>query len=107
MSAMGQKRTYPKCRGMSALPSKADIQAVSRDVRYVPEAVAKVENGFGAGGSAALRVRAQRVGWFSRRNSMHSFERHSTTKRQLRLGGRDLIFLHKAWASSLLASGPA
>src|SRR5262245_45959463 len=36
MSAMGQKRTYLGYRGMSALPSKADIQAANCSVCYVP-----------------------------------------------------------------------
>jgi hypothetical protein len=38
MSALGHKGTYPNRRGMSALPSKANIQAVSQNVRYVPQA---------------------------------------------------------------------
>jgi len=35
---MGQKRTYLGYRGMSALPSEADIQAMGRHVCYVPGA---------------------------------------------------------------------
>ena len=38
MSAMGQKQTLGKVRLMSALPSKADIEAQSRDVCFVPKA---------------------------------------------------------------------
>jgi hypothetical protein len=36
VTALGQEQTYPDYRGMSALPSEADIQAVSRNVRFVP-----------------------------------------------------------------------
>jgi hypothetical protein len=31
MTALGHKRTFPGCQGMSALPPKADIQAMSLD----------------------------------------------------------------------------
>ena len=36
-SGLGHKRTYPSYRGMSALASKADIQAVSRNGCFVSE----------------------------------------------------------------------
>jgi hypothetical protein len=38
MSALGQKRTWPHFRSMSALPPKADIGTQSRNVRFVPKA---------------------------------------------------------------------
>ena len=38
MSALGQKRTSPDVRFMSALPPKADIGWACRDVRFVPKA---------------------------------------------------------------------
>jgi hypothetical protein len=36
MSALGQKRTLPRLRVMSALPPKADIAGRQLDVRFVP-----------------------------------------------------------------------
>jgi hypothetical protein len=36
MSALGQKQTSARIRVMSALPPKADIEAQSHDVRFVP-----------------------------------------------------------------------
>jgi hypothetical protein len=36
MSALGQKQTYAAQKGVSALPSIADMCAAMRDVRYVP-----------------------------------------------------------------------
>ena len=36
MSALGQKRTSALQKGMSALPSKADMCGAARDVRYGP-----------------------------------------------------------------------
>jgi hypothetical protein len=38
MSALGQKQTSARIRVMSALPPKADIEAQSHDVRFVPKA---------------------------------------------------------------------
>src|SRR5262249_62262818 len=38
MSALGQKRTWPHVRSMSALPPKADIGTQSWNVRFVPKA---------------------------------------------------------------------
>jgi hypothetical protein len=38
MSALGQKRTFPNVRPMSALPPKADIGTQSWNVRFVPKA---------------------------------------------------------------------
>src|SRR5262249_52587228 len=38
MSALGQKRTFPNVRPMSALPPKADIRYGDRHVRFVPKA---------------------------------------------------------------------
>jgi hypothetical protein len=38
MSALGQKRTFPRVRPMSALPPKADIEGRQFDVRFVPKA---------------------------------------------------------------------
>src|SRR6516164_11680319 len=38
MSALGQKRTSEHVQSMSALPPKADIDRVCRDVRFVPKA---------------------------------------------------------------------
>jgi len=38
MSALGQKRTSPHVRAMSALPPKADIVGRNSDVRFVPKA---------------------------------------------------------------------
>src|SRR5262249_46635168 len=38
MSALGQKRTSPNVRPMSALPPKADIRYGDRHVRFVPKA---------------------------------------------------------------------
>jgi hypothetical protein len=38
MSALGQERTFPHVRAMSALPSKADIGTQPGDVRFVPKA---------------------------------------------------------------------
>jgi hypothetical protein len=37
MSALGQERTFPHVRAMSALPSKADIGTQPGDVRFVPK----------------------------------------------------------------------
>src|SRR5262245_61661453 len=37
MSAMGQKRTLRHVRVMSALPPKADIETLSRNVCFVPK----------------------------------------------------------------------
>ena len=36
MSALGQKRTLPRLRVMSAIPPKADIAGRQLDVRFVP-----------------------------------------------------------------------
>jgi hypothetical protein len=36
MSALGQKQTFAVQKGVSALPPKADIQASSINVRFVP-----------------------------------------------------------------------
>ena len=36
--ALGQKQTSQQVRAMSALPPKADIADVMRDVRFVPKA---------------------------------------------------------------------
>jgi hypothetical protein len=38
MSALGQKQTSKRVRAMSALPPKADIEAQSRYVSFVPKA---------------------------------------------------------------------
>jgi hypothetical protein len=38
MSALGQKRTFPRAQLMSALPPKADIAECDRHVRFVPKA---------------------------------------------------------------------
>jgi len=38
MSALGQKRTLSDISAMSALPPKADIGTLQRDVRFVPKA---------------------------------------------------------------------
>jgi len=38
MSALGQKQTFSRVGAMSALPLKADIDCVHRDVRFVPKA---------------------------------------------------------------------
>jgi hypothetical protein len=38
MSALGQKRTFAVQKGMSALPSKADMCTATRDVRFGPKA---------------------------------------------------------------------
>ena len=38
LSALGQKRTYAAQKGMSALPSKADMCSALGDVRFVPKA---------------------------------------------------------------------
>jgi hypothetical protein len=38
MSALGQKRTFRSAIIMSALPPKADIGRLGRDVRFVPKA---------------------------------------------------------------------
>ena len=38
MSALGQKRTFPNVRPMSALPPKADITECDWHVRFVPKA---------------------------------------------------------------------
>jgi hypothetical protein len=37
MSALGQKQTFPNVQPMSALPPKADIGRVPRNVRFVPK----------------------------------------------------------------------
>ena len=36
MSALGQKQTFAVQKGMSALPSKADMCSATRNVRFVP-----------------------------------------------------------------------
>jgi hypothetical protein len=38
MSALGQKRTWRSCDGMSALPPIADIHRDDQNVRFVPKA---------------------------------------------------------------------
>ena len=38
MSALGQKQTYEVQKGMSALPTKADMCSATQHVRFVPEA---------------------------------------------------------------------
>jgi hypothetical protein len=38
MSALGHKRTLERVRAMSALPPKADIVQIDRDIRFLPEA---------------------------------------------------------------------
>jgi hypothetical protein len=45
MSALGQKQTLKRLRLMSALPPKADIGCVCRDVRFVPIADMKCAAG--------------------------------------------------------------